>query len=84
MCQHCCRRIIENKHSTEIGARLTCSVNAHTYARGPGRQPGASSFTRTRFSLSVCSRRRAEEVCRFNGGGVLVLNDPPATRARPR
>ena len=35
---HPCRRVIENKHSTEIGARLTLSVNAHTFARRRGRR----------------------------------------------
>jgi hypothetical protein len=29
------RGVIDNKHSTDIGAWLTFSVNAHTYVRTP-------------------------------------------------
>jgi hypothetical protein len=70
------RRVIENKHSTEIGARLTSTLNAHTAA------------WRRRFNVGrvlnlytpPLGQTRGRLGMRLNVGRVLVLNTPLALR----
>jgi len=55
------RRFIENKHSTDIEARLTLSVNAHTVARSIPRR-------RRRIRVNVDGRVRFSSPPRGGGG----------------